>query len=343
MTSTSASRARRARGVLFAGALAALPARAGAQSASDNETARQLLIDGLDLRDAQQLDAALERLNAAHALVHTPVTGLELGRTYLLMGRLVEACDTFREVVRLPEDRETPRTRAARAEAAKLVEEVAPEIPSLRLRISAPPGSAPQVAVDGESVPAAALSVPRKVNPGRHVVIGKAPGHPARRVEVTVGRREEVEVALALGAPPPGPAAPGATAPGAAAPGAAAPPAAPGPGPGPRSSVGPLVLVGFGVAGAGLAVGGVTGVITLSRASSLKEDCVNNHCPPERFDDLDGARLLGTVSTVSFLVAGVGAAAGVAGLFLSRPEPRATGFIVSPFLAPGSLGVRGTF
>ncbi|WP_437928993.1 hypothetical protein WMF37_06880 [Sorangium sp. So ce291] len=326
MTSTSASRARRLGAVLLASALAALPSPAGAQSASDNETARQLLIDGLDLRDASQLDAALEKLNAAHALVHTPVTGLELGRTYFLMGRLVEASDMLREVVRLPEDRETPRTRAARAEAEQLIDEIAPQIPSLRLKISAPPGSAPQVTVDGESIPAAALAVPRKVNPGSHVVVGKVAGHPERRVEVTVEKGNHVEVPLALGPAPQSPRPP-----------------APSPAAGPRPGPGPLALVGFGVAGAGLAVGGITGAITLSRASSLKEDCANNHCPPERFDDLDGARLLGTVSTVSFLLAGVGAAAGVAGLFLSKPEPARTGLVVSPALAPGGLGLRGTF
>ncbi|XYH99744.1 hypothetical protein ACMHYB_08265 [Sorangium sp. So ce1128] len=335
MTSTSASRARRLGAVLLASALAALPARAGAQSASDNETARQLLIDGLDLRDASQLDAALEKLSAAHALVHTPVTGLELGRTYLLMGRLVEASDTLRDVVRLPEDRETPRTRAARAEAEQLIDEIAPQIPSLRLKISAPPGSAPQVKVDGESIPAAALAVPRKVNPGSHVVVGKVAGHPEQRVEVTVEKGKHVEVPLALGG-----AGPSARPP---APPRAAAPAAPGPAAGPRPGLGPLVLVGFGVAGAGLAVGGITGAITLSRASSLKEDCVNNHCPPERFDDLDGARLLGTVSTVSFLLAGAGAAAGVTGLFLRRPEPARTGLVVSPALAPGGFCLRGTF
>jgi hypothetical protein len=51
------------------------------------------------------------------------------------------------------------------------------------------------------------------------------------------------------------------------------------------------------------------------------------------------------VSTVGFIVAGVGAAVGVVGLFVhpsSSPAPQQTGSI-SPWIGPGMAGASGTF
>jgi hypothetical protein len=106
----------------------------------------------------------------------------------------------------------------------------------------------------------------------------------------------------------------------------------------------PLVYVGFGVAGAGVLVGSVTGVMALSKASSAKDGCNDSRCPPATHDDIDASSTLGTVSTVSFALAGVGAAIGVWGLTRSGNQKEKTPTSsASVWLGPTSAGLSGKF
>jgi hypothetical protein len=133
----------------------------------------------MELRRAGDEKGALEKLKAAHELAHTPVTGLELARSYLALGQLVEAQTTARDVVTMPESGETPRTRQARADAKTLSAEIQPRIPAVTVRLAGPSGGAAtgaQLRIDGEGVPAAAIGQPRLVNPGKHALEAEAPG-----------------------------------------------------------------------------------------------------------------------------------------------------------------------
>jgi hypothetical protein len=109
------------------------------------------------------------------------------------------------------------------------------------------------------------------------------------------------------------------------------------------SGTNPLVYIGFGIAGVGVVVGSVTGVMALSKKSSVDEQCVDNRCPPSTHDDIDSGRTLGNVSTIAFVVAGVGAGVGVYGLLAGGGEPAAEKAGVSPWVGLGSAGVRGKF
>src|SRR5690606_27203790 len=89
MTSSNAARL-----VLAFGSFVALsaPATALAQrTAQDIESARQLYNQGIELRDKGDLRGALDKLRAAHALGNTPITGIELCRTYAALRQPVEA------------------------------------------------------------------------------------------------------------------------------------------------------------------------------------------------------------------------------------------------------------
>ena len=108
------------------------------------------------------------------------------------------------------------------------------------------------------------------------------------------------------------------------------------------SGISPLVYVGFAVAGVGAIVGGITGGISLSQASDLKDDCPENACAMDRGEDIDSMMTLGHVSTVSFIVAGVGAGVAVVSLILGGSEASETGSI-RPVLGPGFLGMGGSF
>jgi hypothetical protein len=113
-----------------------------------------------------------------------------------------------------------------------------------------------------------------------------------------------------------------------------------------------LVYGGFGLAIAGFGVGAVTGISSISKVSDVKKDCKNNVCPTSRQSDIDSAKSLGNVSTVGFVVGGVGVIAGVIGVLMQGKDAHAeppvgasarTSLIVRPDLGPTWAGVHGSF
>src|SRR5262245_48380446 len=67
----------------------------GEPSAAERETARALLISGRDKRKSGKLAEALQDFERAHAIMHVPTTGLDLGKLQEQLGKLVEAHDTY--------------------------------------------------------------------------------------------------------------------------------------------------------------------------------------------------------------------------------------------------------
>ena len=101
--------------------------------------------------------------------------------------------------------------------------------------------------------------------------------------------------------------------------------------------------MGFGVAGAGLVAGSITGLMAFGDASSVKNACNGTSCPKSVDSDLQGGRTLGWVSTIAFITAGVGAGLGVLGIFLSKGGSTTTTGKVEPWIGVGSAGLRGSF
>ncbi|MBI2394567.1 MAG: hypothetical protein HYV09_33665 [Deltaproteobacteria bacterium] len=335
-----------------------LPVRA-APTAADLESARQLFKEGKDLRDAGDLAGAVAKLKAAHALGQTPITGLELGKTHVMRGELVEAREVFLGVARIPvASDETKKSADARVECDKLAGDLKARIPKLKVVVEgAPPGAKLKVTVDGELIPAAALSEPRSVNPGQHVVIAKIVGGPESRTDVVLKESESKSVSITVEAPavvppkeeptvqePPAPPpkkkkkAEAEPEPEPAPPPIVAPP--------PSSSSGgtsPLVYVGFVTAGVGLIAGSVTGVLALSKANEVKEVCPNSVCSSANKAVLDETKTFATVSTVAFGVAGAGLILGIIGLTKGGGPSEPTHAHVRPFIGLGSVGLSGAF
>jgi hypothetical protein len=184
-------------------AAAALPQRSAhaEPSSVDAAQARELLREGLHLRDKGDVVGATEKLKAAHALVHTPVTAYELGRTYAAGGKLVEAREAFLSIARIaPVPEETERSKTARSESATLAEELRPRIPSLTVRVTGVPAEAVAVTVDGASVPTEALAAPRFLDPGTHVVSARSTsgGTAETKVDLREGETRDVELKIAF-------------------------------------------------------------------------------------------------------------------------------------------------
>jgi hypothetical protein len=309
-------------------------AQASPPTAQELETARSLYKQGKELRASGDLRGALEKFQAAHALGNTPVTGIELARTYVLVGRIVEAREVCLYIARMPvAPDETEKSAEARAEAIKVADDLKPRIPTLVVRVKGlVPGEAVHVSIDGTLVPDAAMSEPQKVNPGKHTVIVRAGD--GREVEGVPDAAEgqAAEVALTLPAPAP------------------APPLAPAPAPPPplvESPPSPLVKIGVSVAAVAGAVGVLAGLVALNKRSELNQACNQTLCDSAHggAGDLATAYSWATVSTVSFAVAGAGVATAVAGV-LSRGHPAAPGqggARVIPWIGPGAAGIHGRF
>ncbi len=317
-------------------------AHAAEPTAEEKETARAMMDQGHARRDAGDHQGALAQFQGADAIMHVPTTGLEVAREQSSLGRLVEARDILQRIMRTPSTPEEPEAfRVARSNAATLDDEIAKRIPALKISVDgAQDGANVQVSVDSVQVPVPALVAPFKVNPGHHVVTAVA-GTATAREELDVGDGQTAPVVLAL------------TDSRADATGGAASPNGAGDatpeGTGTPAVISWLRWGGVGLAVAGVGVGSVTGAISMSTTSTASKQCVQNRCGPGTWSDIDSARTLATISTISFVAAGVGAALGITGFALggSPPAPASTASNahaqLSPWVDLHGVGVSGTF
>ena len=286
-------------------------ARADA-SESDMAQARELLREGIDLRGKGDAAAAVDKLKAANALAHTPITGFELGKTYLALGKLVEAREAFLSSAHMPaQSGETSRSATARSQSESLAEQLRSRIPSLRIRVTGVALDSVALTVDGALVPTGALEAPRFVNPGNHVVVARssAGGETETRVDLKEGESRDVELKIVLtggheapptpaNAPPPA----SATSPTMQTPAgnvfAEAPPA--------RSHVLEWALIG-----AGAAIG-IAGGVLMGVAAGQSSDAENRHDKSAS----DAASTLWTVGLVGAIAGGASVIGGATILLL---------------------------
>jgi hypothetical protein len=304
------------------------PAPSTEPNATDKETARQLMDLGDEKFTNGDYAGALQDYQGADSIMGLASTGVVVGKTLAKLGRLIEARDKLLAVTRLPAvEGESPVLAEARAEAERLQQAIANRIPSLSLAISGVPDDAEvTIVIGGQPVPSQVLSLPRTVDPGTHTIDASCPGYDQVTLKITVteGEQRKVEVVFkreqrGSGLPPE------------------------------DDGVSALAIAGFSVGGLGIVVGAITGGVSLSQAADVKDQCVNDVCPVALEGDKDSSVTLGHVSTVSFVVGGLGVALGVVALILDSQQPSAgleadTGSVhIEPLVGFGSLGVRGRF
>src|SRR5262249_24059762 len=102
-----------------------------------------------------------------------------------------------------------------------------------------------------------------------------------------------------------------------------------------------FALIAYGVGGAGLVFGAVTGLIAMGKHNDLSNNCKNGTCGTDQQSNVDGYHTMGTLPTVGFIIAGVGSAAGTV-LLRTAPKESTTAF-VSPYVGPGTVGATGRF
>ena len=316
-------------------ALAQGGARAGDQP---KERARSLANRAFELYQRGRYEEANDLFRQADEAYHAPTLVLMIARSYVKLGRLADAAAVYQQAAdeSLPANASQEFRRAqqsARDELAALD----PDVPHLVLTFRDPRDAArARVNVDGTVLDASRASRPIALNPGEHHVEITAPDAQPVTVSRTlsVGQLERVEVAplakLEAGrssepVPPPAD---------------------------DSGSTGLLAggIVALGVGVAGLAMGTITGVIALNKKSALAERCPDQWCYPDDQSLADAAKTNATLSTVGFVVGGVGVATGVVLLAVRAstapeqaqlaPEHQAAWRLE---LGPSKLELRGRF
>jgi serine/threonine-protein kinase len=103
-----------------------------------------------------------------------------------------------------------------------------------------------------------------------------------------------------------------------------------------------LALVSGGVGVIGVGVGTAFGIIAISKKNNAQSICPGAECPTQAgSSDWSNAGSAGNVSTIGFIVGGIGLA-GAAPLWFTAPRGGATS-AAQVGLGPGSLHVTGTW
>ncbi|AKU97992.1 hypothetical protein AKJ09_04656 [Labilithrix luteola] len=295
-------------------------------SAGDLATARSALVEGVAMRDKGDLPGALARLTTAWDLVQTPVTGFELGKTHLLQGRILQAHELFKKVVRMPPAlEESSRSATAREESARVAAEIEPRIPSLRLKLTLPEGATAIVKLDDEIIAMADTVTPRAVDPGKHELVAKAGDGPEEHVVVVVAEGETKTVELApqwvIPKPPPKDSAAQVVV---------------------VRQTNSLVFIGFSVATAGLVLSSFSALMAVNAADRAKARCGNDYCPDHvRTGEISEMNSWVVATVAGGITALVFAGIGIASL--SKPVDQKVMAIVSPTKGGAMAGFEGRF
>lgn len=298
------------------------PAWAGG-SPKDKQEAKALVKDaGKAAKEKRWADAA-KALARADELDPDPQTKLDLARALVPMGKLVDASRALNGVTTSAKG---PSAKKQVDAAQKLLAEIEPRIPWLKVTVQ-PPGASAKTAIDGHDVDA---KDELPVDPGEHVITVEAEGfEPAeKQVRLAEGKHEKITISLEPTAAPVAKKADDDSG-------------------GGGGSVVPAVLA-FGVGAAGIGVGSVFGIMAFNETSKVEQNCKGTKCPARVQSALDTAKTNGTVSTIAFIVGGVGVAGGIVLLLTSGGSAKADDGAdkaahVRPFVGPGQAGVTGTF
>lgn len=301
---------------LAAALAAAGEAHAAEPTAEDRERARTLLLDGRAKLKTGDAEGAVKAFRAAHAVMGVTTTGLDLARGLVALGRLIEARTVALEVTRIPAAPKEPEAyRKARAAAATLAAELAERIPALVIGASGPAEGEARVTVDGVAVPAEALGLPWKVDPGEHVVAAAAAGFRGERRTVQAPEGATVRVLLSLSAEA-----------------------------APEREIPAWAWVSGGVGVVALGVGAVFAVDYTSVRGTVDKDCPGGMCDLAQYDDGAADALEARWNRDLGLAVGLGAV-GLAGIGVAiygivaggDAPPPGTG--VTPWLRPDAAGV----
>jgi tetratricopeptide (TPR) repeat protein len=299
----------------------AIPAAANDENSAVRGAARLLAEQGDEKLHAGRFEEALQLFRMAEELFHAPTLVLAMAQAERKLGRWADARKHYKEVIA---DDLGPKPQQAFVTAKAIAREelaaLEPKIPRLIIEVAARPETI-EVRLDGKALPVEALDGPLYVDVGKHEVMLIA-GDVVRVAHLEIEAEEEERLRFDM---------------------------SPDRGEQGLARNEPQGLpwywpVGaFALGTAGLVVGAVTGALALDDAEALRATCLqgNQGCDPAARSLESSANDLATISTVGFVVGGVGVATGIALLIVDRmDEPENA---VSLRVGPTKMVLEGRF
>lgn len=184
-------------------ALALLASPAAAQTSAEVMTAREIARRGVQAYDAGDYETAASQLEQAYGVVKVPTIALYRARALAKLGKLVEASEVYREATMLSFDRGQRETQEqAQAEAKAEREKLLPRIPRLTAVVEGADRSDVTFLVDDAEVSGSLLEAGHALDPGEHVIAGRAGQREATKtVRLEEGTTETVTLRFAAQAP----------------------------------------------------------------------------------------------------------------------------------------------
>lgn len=287
-------------------------------SAADKEAARDLYVEGMDLRDAGKNAEALQKFKKAYELVPTPITALAVGSAYETLGKLVEARELYLAAANsYVKATESPEAKTARAAGKQRAQALRSRIPTLTITLTDADGVSTIVSIDSQTIPSEELPGPHAVNPGPHVVVVASKGRVKVETRIIVAEGDHPEMELELGRP------------------LAAPDA--------KTTTNPLVYWGFG--GAGVAL--VGGLVMRKMGNDKYDACKQDADLAASGGDCPGTGTLRGMEIGAYVLSGVGVGIGIYGLLnppgVGSSGGQASGPRIAPWLGWRSVGIEGAF
>jgi hypothetical protein len=328
---------------------------ARATDASTKNTARALAQSGERDFKARRFAEARQKFQRAYEAVRLPTLARSTARALVETGDLIAAVELYVQATRLePNDDWTGNTQqTAQAKAEAELAQLEPRIPRITITIEGASTTDVDVSVDDVKVPDSLVGVELRVNPGTRRVIGRR-GSDVVEQKVELKERESKPVRLQFEQADPAatttPVAE-ATKPQAIVTTTPASTVTSPNQPTPtrnHSWIGintqwTLGWVGIGLGAAGVVLGATTGTIAGVKYGSLKDECPNDRCVGSaKFGDrVDSYSAMRTMSTIGFIVGGVGAAAGIT-LLVTTPRG-GNSPVAGLWLTPNVAGLQGAF
>lgn len=284
----------------------------------------RLFREGRAAMQANDYATACTRFAESLSKEPAPGTALNLGDCEEKRGHLIAARNAFTTAAASFSLADKKKYATGRAEA------VDKRIPTIVIRASMPPLGLRVALADGTP---AEIDKEMRIDPGEVTVIAQAPGHKTKTVKGTAKEGQTTEIQTGLldsesGAPPvvaPNPFVKNEP-----------PPPAERPATNAQRTAGWIVI---GVGAASLLVGGITGVMTLDRASTVEDHCDGNlACDSEGADAARSGSTLSTISTIT-VIGGLAAVAGGTLLVLTSPSKKTA---LAPSFSPSSAGLALT-
>lgn len=317
-------------------AKAAAPAQpgAGAKPTADQQKrneAMKIFKDAEAKFDKGDCAGALPLYRQADATSASPAPKYKIAVCVDRAGQAVEAVAAWQAFLDAKPDGDKLKDKIP--EAQKRIEELK-KTPA-KVKVATVPEAPPnlKIMVDDVAQPGRELSLP----PGKHKLAITADGYTPVSEEITVGFGETRDLSVPLVAQqPPAPIAAAEPPPALPPPAPAAGPVAPEPPPEPRSPI--PAYVSFGLAGAGVVMGTVFGIMALGAKSTFEDD--------KTAENADAVERNSAIADISFASAvGFGAAGLVLLLSDDTPDPPKAGAaqprkkaFVAPYVGPTGAG-----